>query len=804
MRSPGRFIAVVLTAWLGFAAAGRAQQVVLVLRPAGGEWKFEEATRVLLNGKSKLRLGSPNQDAVGGNEYKRLETALVGAVAIRTNGNGAMVRRAGTGWAPVAPDGASVKASVTFAALWSAVRLQVEKGKQRSEVNGSDVFAMLPGSLSGDAVVAFLMDAANFAGFADRSPAAAFEERMSLLVAVAGSASEQGSTKLKTLLLTAMDTAIHRTQGGVSKYSDLQEGLRFSAVSAKAFPSDPQQARARDKLNEWKAWLDLRMAILRALAAGEHWDAFINKYGEFERFDNSFDDLRKMRERAYAESAAQHLAEGERLAQAKQYQPALGEVRIALLRMPGDRRTQDLLETIRLEEAREHARMVKHPPVDLQSPTQTQLNRDLHFAEDSIRDGKLEEAEEEIAAAEALDKESPRIMLMKARLLQARNELRKALEVLDGYDRLVSGDEEIGEGETVRDKILYQLKSTRQKLADQIGKAESDGDYVQATSLAVSGSRLDPENPYFLYHAGLGSAIVRHEAEAEEYFRSYLRVSQAVGSERKLRAEVFGILPILHAGAPAPRGTPNWFSGYPVEAFYCPISLMPSVRPGEVRASRKQTTTFEWHGGKLASVNTVDANPGGRTVNIYFDYFPNGTGVRRVSTAPFEHEEHEPSPVRLTAEGTIGPGEATWFALFNYPAANPYMVERLTGRRVATVVTGNPYFHPFVWMGIYVFLAEYDGEGHIRSATQIGARAGAGKVFDFAWAGNRLLSITERGGDYQREMHYAGDRLIAETVHFGGKTSKIEYKYEGDRLVEANCETDFSIDGRSRHVTFRE
>jgi hypothetical protein len=781
-----------------------------VLRPAEGGWRFEEANKVMINGKPKIRLGNPGQTEVSGSDYKRLSMTLAGAEAIRTSSNGVMLRRAGGGWAPVVPDGASVKTATSLATLWSGARLQLQKGKQHSDVNAADVFAVLPGAVAGDAVADFLMDPANFAGVGEKSGAAAFEERMALLVAVAGSASlsESASSKLKDVLFTAMDTAIQKTAGGISRYSDLEEGLRFSAVSAKAFPNDPQQTKARNKLNEWKAWLDLRMAVLRALAAGGQWDAFIDKYGDFERFDNSFDLLRTFREKAYRTSATRHLAEAKRLDEEKQFQPALVEARIALSRNPGDRTTQDILETIRIDEINAYRKLLKPKQVDTHSPEQTKLRRNLRFAADYILAKKWEQAKAEIAAAEALDKDSPQIVLTNARLLKAQEELQKALEVLDNYARRVKADDDINTGDALRDDILVALRTSREKISDQIAKAENTGDYVGAMSAAADGVKLDPDNPYFLYHAGLGSAVLRDEAKAEEHFKSYLRASQAMSAERERRAEVLGILPILHAARVTPSGKPNWFSGYPspADSFYCPVSLMPAVRPMYVRGARKEATTFEWqNGGKLASVSTVDANPGGGTVTFYFDYFPDGSGVRRVSTKPFTQKEHDlPAPL-FTPGGTIVPNsEGTWFALFNHPQVNPYMVERLTGKRVATVVAGNPYFHPFIWTGIHTFLAEYDSAGHILSATEIGAKNGAPKPLDFSWDGNRLMAISERGGTYQREMHYGGGRLLSETVHYTGQTSKIEYKYEGERLTEANCDSDASIDGRSRHVSFRE
>jgi hypothetical protein len=55
---------------------------------------------------------------------------------------------------------------------------------------------------------------------------------------------------------------------------------------------------------------------------------------------------------------------------------------------------------------------------------------------------------------------------------------------------------------------------------------------------------------------------------------------------------------------------------------------------------------------------------------------------------------------------------------------------------------------------------------------------------------------------YQRIMNYSGDKLMSESISSGGKRSKIEHKYSGNKLVEASCDEDPSIDGRSRRATF--
>ena len=247
-------------------------------------------------------------------------------------------------------------------------------------------------------------------------------------------------------------------------------------------------------------------------------------------------------------------------------------------------------------------------------------------------------------------------------------------------------------------------------------------------------------------------------------------------------------------------GAANWFSGRggSADLAYDPVSLTFNYHPFEIKASNNQTTTLVWKGSTLTSVHSVILTPGDAPVDVYFDYYPGGKQVRRVSTAALD--DKDAGVVKLTADGAAGPGKGTYVALYNDPAVNPYMVEKLTGKRVATIVAGNAYFNPFVWGGVYSFLAEYDSEGRVTSATPIKSRNT--KPLDFQWEGNKLKSITERGGAYKREMKYEGNHLAEELIHYGGKTIKINYSYKSGTLTSADSDNDTSLDGRSRKVTF--
>lgn len=805
---PARRIQLValLSMTLGAAAAAQAGGLVIVLRSGGTGWQFKFADRIFVNGKPKVRLGTAGKTEVRAEEYKKLTSEPVGQVPFRVHSSGYLVYRSGGGWAPLAPDGASIKGSASYASLWSAARMQAgtEKNSKGSEINTGEVFAILPGAEPTEAAADFLLDEANFTGVGEKDVTAAFEERMSLLAALAAASPTEGaSAKLKALLLGAMEPAIVQANTGIAKYSDIETALIHAAVSERAFPGDPEQIKAREEVRGRKLWIDRRGAILKAFGAGQLWDPLIEKYGEFERFDNSFPELHKLLEKSLRESASQHLAEGKRLFGKNEFSPAIVEIKVALNRNPVDREALGMLEKLRLKDAEKRAGLVRQKKLD--STEIIQLNQYLSFAESHMAKHQLAEAEEALASAEAVDKEFPRTMLIRTKLLQTRQELAKALEMLDAYDRRV-GPQPQGEGADLRNKIIFDLKASKADKSAEIAKAEATGDYSTALEAARFGMQLDPEDPEFLYHAGFDSAILRKEKDAVDILKHYLKASQSLTSDAKLRAAVYSALPVLSAKREDPEGKPNWFSGYNSESFYCPVSLMPNAKPAEVRASRKQTATYEWKNGLLLSVNTVNATPADAPPpKVFFDYFPGGKAVRRVGVEALPSENLPPP--KLTTEGTTGSGKGTFFALFNHPTVNPYMVEKLTGKRVATIVAGNPYFHPFVWTGIHTFIAEYDDAGRIRSAREIHGKNGAAHMFAFEWQGKRLMAIVERGsgaaaGEYRREMHYAGDRLLGETVHYQGKNSKIDYKYEGDRLLEAICDSDFSIDGRSRRVSF--
>jgi hypothetical protein len=380
--------------------------------------------------------------------------------------------------------------------------------------------------------------------------------------------------------------------------------------------------------------------------------------------------------------------------------------------------------------------------------------------------------------------------------------------MLDAYSRRVTSQADIEKGEKLRSSIRITLETTKDKLKAAILKAEADSDYVTAMSNAEQGVGFAPEDLDFLLHAGKNGLILRRTADAQKWLNQFLQLSSGPGNDPNLRQQVYNIIAWSQAKTPVPDGKPNWFSGYksPPGLFYCPESLAPNPRIVDIKGSRGLSVAFDWNQDALMKVQTTEPNAHNVPVTstVYFDYFKDRKAVRRAGTEPFAAAE-DPATPRFTPAGPVGAGKGVYLALPNHPVVDTLMVERLNGKPVTTIVAGNPYFNPFVWSGVYSFLAEYDEQGRVKSARQIGVEAGQKPhEFDFKWDGLRLIEIAERGGSgYRRTMTYNGNKIVGETILFGSKPAKIEYKYQGDLLVEASSGDDASIDGRSRHVVFR-
>jgi hypothetical protein len=155
-----------------------------------------------------------------------------------------------------------------------------------------------------------------------------------------------------------------------------------------------------------------------------------------------------------------------------------------------------------------------------------------------------------------------------------------------------------------------------------------------------------------------------------------------------------------------------------------------------------------------------------------------------------------------------GGSTSGYLTLWNNPRLDTELTYMATGKRVAVGFSGNHFFHPFAFDGIHLFDLDYDEQGRIAHAWELDQPNPP--RLDFTWEGKRLMSIVARENTpaantvYSRSMNYAGDKLMGETITVNGKSSRIQYKYDKQgNLIEAECDDDATLDGRSRKVDFR-
>ena len=811
MRLPAIRIPALIPLLLASAAVLPAAQFVLVLHSSDGSWRVQDAEKISFNQEEKLRVGVADKPDVRPEEYKNykrldpkqdLQAGVVRKVA--GDGAGFLYRKSGGGaWEPVLPDGLKLKTASTVAAVWSAATvsfLEDKKAKGPTVVPAAKLFAVLPGGDRNEAVVGFLLEAGNFHGVGERDEAASFRERMSLLAGVARSITGPAAEKLRLFLISEMDSRNRSLSAGSAHMVELDRGLQYADVSELAYPGDDRQKKLRDALREKKAWVDRQVAILKALAAGGLWDPLIEKYGDFERWDNSFEDLHKLWQTAFVRSAEEHLSAANRL-RAKQPCLARQELDTVLKLSPDNREARVLLDDV-ISECENLGGRSCGKAEDPKAPEYRTVTRFLADAESYANNKRFDDAEASLASAESRAKDSPRVLFARANLFDLRAKPLKALAVLDQYMSCVSGPD-AEKGETLRTRIKITLEENKRTLKEAVLKSEAAGDYVEALRTLNQALALDENDPDFLYRAGIESAINRKYADAERFLTQVLRRPASRTGSR--RSEVIDLLPKVRPPADKPEGAPNWFSGYRSlpGIFYDPLSLAPNVRIAEVRGARKMVATWQWAGSQLSSVQTVIQEPGENGFSAWFDYFKDG-GVRRVDKAQFDSRKDPPIP-SFTPAGAVSEAQGSFVVLANYPEIDPLMVSRLLKKDVAVVVTGNPYFNPFAWSAICRFLVQYDDRKRIVTAREIVPEGQAPRTLDFKWDDLRLTAIVERGGaGYRRDMTYRGGKLIGETVSFRGKNSKIEYRYTGDSLTSAHCDDDLSLDtpGRSRDVRF--
>ncbi|MDX2151205.1 MAG: tetratricopeptide repeat protein [Bryobacteraceae bacterium] len=626
-----------------------------------------------------------------------------------------------------------------------------------------------------------------------------------------------------------------------SSLEALEAGLRNARLSAGAFAGDVRQTALRTQIANHKKTLDERLAVLHGLYEGKQWDAFLLAYRELERQEFAFPDLMKARGAAEEASIAEHRAAGDRRMAEREWKYALAEFRKAGAVRPRDPVLLKQIAAAWTEYSLENARREQGRIRNLTNSQREAVAQAVQLAENYRQSGDFDAALKRVTEAEEIDPTSIPVLLKKAEVLGSRTEIKSALNALDRVDMLAV-DEQREAARKIRTDLLFKLDRVRSEFQTQVESLIAEFSFHKARELSRRALLADPDAGDSLYYAALTSLVTFQRAEGMDLLKKYL-AAPSTSSDQERRRSVYRLLDSLGdtpaAAGPqplpgGPAGRRNWFSGEPLasDLYYCPVSLAFNRKTAMVN-SGKMSLRFSWSGDRLKSIVPAwekGANESGERP-FYFAYnaaFPHVTQVDNVEipdqpeTRPAVSGRSALSTLVRRAPGREGPGVAdpdealkkTSILLGNNRYLDPMMVEFLLGQQAAVVATGNRFFHPFYWSKLHFFRLSYDHAGRVRSATEVSedsSRTADAVYLEFDWEGRRLLGIRgysaapggrARGTIYDRRLQYNGGQLAAETVRFGGRESKIRYKYNGPDLVMAECDDDSSVNSRALQVSF--
>lgn len=793
---------------------GALQAGILVSHSAKG-FQFTDAFSVALNGKDKaLSLGASPK--IAGPVNKLPNTKLGGTLLKDASSNVIALYDQGN-VEYLLPQGLPKTAAGDAAALWRSAEISYRKSssdKTPNRVAISDFVAFLPAG--SEELVRLTMDGRALQLIAGAGKA--FPVQLELLAAVVKSyPADPAMTPLAKFVEQSMRRRYDQFETGVAGVEALDEALQFAALSQAVYPNQPEQQRLRTALAERKAWLDRKIAILRAFAAAGEWDAFLLANRDFEVYEHAFPDMLNKHKEALKSSLELHRATGNERLKEGEYRAAVREFRVASFRQPSDSVLQEERREAWTEYSRRYAIDHQRQRQSLTAGQHDAVERALYFADQNRQASKLDEALKNVLDAESvltkslpadtIAPESLKVFYKKAEILGAQGSISEALAALDQYD-LHAVDTEREQASQLRNQLLFQLQKTVNDVKAQLKQAWTEQRYNRVRQLSLAGLHIKGDDPVLLYNAGVSSLITRNRKDAASYLTRYMDVSNTLEANADERALVRRLLPTAVDKDTSSEGVANWLSGkkLPKGVYYCPISLAFQPKIERIDASNKLKVAYEWEGERLKTITPLlekTDHPTGER-KIVFAY---NDRVPQVSWVGYAEEPRPGAP--STPDDALRNSSVV---LLNNPYIDPVAAQKLTGNNMSTIVSGNRFFNPFVWEKLYFFRVTYDDQGRVSQARELSGRNGApgALVLEFEWNGMQLAAIRgyegpddqHRSKVYERTLEYEGTHLAAETIDGQGKASHIKYLYKANRIVSANCEKDATVDGRSRQVTF--
>jgi len=479
---------------------------------------------LLVNGKDKVLVTRMEGDP---GPLNKLPSNKLGGTMVRDGKTGALLSLL-SGGAPelLLPTGLPKGTPADPKSIWADAKLNYRNAasdKTGTDLPVSDVIAFLANGSAG--LPEICADAKLLSIIAGKNDIRSLQFSL-VTEAVKSYRGQPVATALDSFVRSSMSTSLKRFSNGIDSAQSLDDGLHFARISDTAFPTEAEHKRLRDELRSSRAWLDRRLAMLRALEAGGQYDAYLIGFRDFEKHQSSFPDFINRHQEALKQSLALHRKAGaDRLAR-REYSSAYRELKLASYREPSNSALQKEFSVAWVEYSREIAvsRQLQRP--QMSEGQRVTLNRAISFAKQYLDQRKLDNALRSVLEAEAIYPRDLQTLLTKAEIYAARNEIVKALDTLDEYDLNAAGDERAA-ATALRDKLAFQLTDSLTELKKQIASAWTAQRFNTTRKLALMGLQADDRDAELLYYAGMSSLVTRGP-EAGKFLARYLEVSDTV------------------------------------------------------------------------------------------------------------------------------------------------------------------------------------------------------------------------------------------------------------------------------------
>jgi hypothetical protein len=248
--------------------------------------QFTDATSLLFNGKEKvLSLGARPAAA---SQLSKLPAARLSGAVFKDPDSGVLAQYSAGRIEYLVPQVLAKGSPDDPAAVWKTAKIvfkQSSADKAGTEVPSEAFVAFLPGGL--EELVRLCTDSQALALLGGKAKASGTQmEWMSAVVRKYPNG--PALAPIEQYLEGAMRTRYVAFENGTGGLDLLQQGLEFAKLSQAVYPNLPNQEKLRTELAERKAWLDRRLAILRALAVASQWDAYIIAARDFDRYRHAF------------------------------------------------------------------------------------------------------------------------------------------------------------------------------------------------------------------------------------------------------------------------------------------------------------------------------------------------------------------------------------------------------------------------------------------------------------------------------------------------------------------------------------